>query len=663
MAPTLGFTALLVIILLSTFLPICNFFAKKFNFSKKEFSEISLAIIIGIFVLSIITQLCLIYSYVASDYSVLNVYQNSHHLKPLIFKIAGSWGNHEGSMLLLLTVLSSYSLAFALIDKSEFKNFTLAAQSLIILGFASFTAFTSNPFERIFPAPVEGLSLNPILQDIGLALHPPMLYLGYVGFCIPFCLAIAGLLKEEVNQQLAKTATLWMFLPWGFLTLGIGLGAWWAYRELGWGGYWFWDPVENVSLMPWLAATALIHANKLLRTQNICKIWTIFLALTNFILCLIGIFLTRSGLLSSVHSFAVDAKRGFFVILLIAIIGGIAMLIFALKSSKIKPSQNNPHDLFSATGGIFVNNYILIISLFTVFLGTLYPIFSQNFLGQSISIGAKYYNQIFAILLLPFLIFLIIYYYNHKNASIKALKIVTPHNTLILLLSTIITFLIKHYFGSANLLEIVLLFLTLNTAFLSAFSKKTVSNLAHLGFTLLLIGVMLSSLGSVKEINIKQGEIISVSDDSNYQIRFDRIGYKAGKNFLAREGVFTILQNKREIGGKSGELTPQLRYYPVSDQTTNEAAIRHGIFGDLYLAIGNKDENDFYALRIYYKPFIYLIWLGCLIMFFAAMLKVAQVFFGNKNEVLLQIFRTTFCFIPYFTKRSERPKRLFKRHN
>ena len=425
---------------------------------------------------------------------------------------------------------------------------------------------------------------------------------------------------------------LWLFLSWGFLTLGIGLGSWWAYRELGWGGYWFWDPVENVSLMPWLAATALIHALKLLKTQNICKIWVTLLAITNFTLCLIGIFLTRSGLLTSVHSFAVDAKRGFFIILLITIISGIAMLIFALKANKIKPSQQSKNiRFFSKTGMIFSNNYLLIIALFTTLLGTLYPILSQTIFDQSISIGAKYYNQIFTILLLPFLIFLIISYFTHYKIQASKIKIITKRNSLILLASASLTFLAYLKTNNASFSEIILLFLALNGSFLALLSRKTVSNIAHLGFTLLVIGVILSSLGSVKEVNIKQGEIINVSDDENYQIRFDRIDYKAGQNFLAREGIFTIFENGKELN----RIKPQLRYYPVSDQTTNEAAIRHGLFGDLYLAIGNKDENNFYALRIYYKPFIYLIWLGCLIMSVAAALKVVQFFIGKKNEVLL----------------------------
>ncbi len=654
MAPTLGFTALLLLISLSFFLPIFNFFAWKkifkqensnlekasetlsdkvrTNLGKKELSEISLALTALIFLLAIFAQGCLIYSYAVSDYSVANVYQNSHHLKPLLYKITGSWGNHEGSMLLLLSVLCGYSLAFALLDKSENKSTALSVQSLIVLGFASFTAFASNPFTRLFPTPTDGLSLNPLLQDIGLALHPPMLYTGYIGFSLVFSLAIAALLHQRIADNFAKSLQFWLTLSWGFLTLGIGLGSWWAYRELGWGGYWFWDPVENVSLMPWLAGTALIHSAMLLRQKNIFQIWTILLAIINFILCLIGIFLTRSGLLTSVHSFAIDAKRGFFIILLISIIGGIGLLIFALKAHKLINKTNNDKDkipLFSKVGAILLNNYLLTIALFTTLLGTLYPIFAQNFFDQSIAIGANYYNQIFAILLAPFLLFLIASYFLHFSQKTKITKIITLRNSLILVASSSLTILATLQNQGLNFLEIALFFFTLIAAFLALLSKKTASNIAHLGFTLLIAGIILSScLGTTKEMNIKQSEIVQISQRLNYQARFENVSYKAGENFLAREANFTILENGEELY----QLKPQLRYYPISDQTTNEASIHHGIFGDIYLAIGNKDENGFYALRIYFKPFIYLIWLGCVLMFAAAMLKVFQQLFSRQSN-------------------------------
>ncbi len=283
MFATIGFGFLLLTFSVSIFLPFFNFFSfRKTN--KIELQKVSESLVLAVFITAFLSQICLIICFIISDYSVINVYQNSHHLKPLIYKIAGSWGNHEGSMLLLISILSGYTLIFSLFSHTELKEKLIiqSSQSIIIAAFSGFTAFTSNPFIRIFPAPKNGLGLNPILQDIGLAMHPPMLYTGYIGFSLIFSFAIAGLLTEKINRQLAKNLKNWLFFSWGFLTLGIGLGSWWAYRELGWGGYWFWDPVENISLMPWIAATILVHCLQLLEKQEIFKKWTAFLAILTF---------------------------------------------------------------------------------------------------------------------------------------------------------------------------------------------------------------------------------------------------------------------------------------------------------------------------------------------------------------------------------------------
>ncbi len=620
MASTLGFTALLLIIALNFFLPLFNFCVYKnlFKINKNDFEQIAFTTITTTFCAAIIAQLCLAYCYVISNYSILNVYQNSHHLKPLIYKIAGSWGNHEGSMLLLLTILSGYSFIFTLTNKSEFKDIASSVQSVVIGSFALFTAFASNPFEMIFPAPQSGLGLNPLLQDIGLALHPPMLYIGYIGFFITFSLALAALFLEKVDKNLAKNIQPWLFTSFGFLTLGVALGSWWAYRELGWGGYWFWDPVENVSLMPWLSSCALIHCVKVLQKKGDFKIWTILLSIITFILSLIGIFLVRSGLLTSVHSFAVDAKRGFFIILLIVAIGGLSMLAFALKANKIKSQSQEQNKFLSKITMILLNNYFLMIALFTMLLGIFYPIFSQSFFASSISIGADYYNKIFAILLVPFLIFLALSYF--EKTSIKIIK--KPRYVLPALVAIIITIIFALNSRDAAILEIVIFFLALECSFLAFFSKKNSANLAHLGFSVILLGIILSSyLGTTKEINIKENEIVEISQNSALKVKFEKVEYLAGSNFLAREAIFAIIKNDKEIS----KLAPQLRYYPISDQTTFEADIKHGIFGDLYLAIGNKDENEYYALRIYDKPFVSLIWIGSLLIFLSALIKIFKI--------------------------------------
>ncbi len=620
MSPIIGFALLLLVLSISIFLPVFNFASlRKKNPTKfLELEKISFYLTALSFVAAAISQLCLIHSFIISDYSVANVYQNSHHLKPLIYKISGSWGNHEGSMLLLISILSAYSFGFAFLSKidNERKVIISSAQSSIIALLAAFTAFTSNPFERIFPTPEVGLGLNPLLQDIGLALHPPMLYTGYIGFSLIFSFAIAGLLSERIDKKFAQHLKGWLFFSYGFLTFGIGLGAWWAYRELGWGGYWFWDPVENISLMPWIAATALIHCLKLLEKKEIFKIWTAFLAILTFILCLLGLFLVRSGVLTSVHSFAIDAKRGFFVIGLIFLIGGAGLLILGAKIPRLKSEQNKIF-FWSKTGSILLNNYFLIVALFVVLLGTIYPIFSRGIFDEFISIGPEYYNKIFGFLITPFLIFLAIS--NQLNYSEKTAlkKFINLKISLLLLAAITITALTFFYHKSADFLQILILFLAIFSALITVFSSKNIAmTLAHFGFSIIIVGiVMTSSFGLTKETNLKKNESLKIA---NFEIKFLDVEYFAGKNFISRQGDFLVTKNGQEIA----HLKPQLRYYPISEQTTNEASIKHGFFGDLYLVIGNKDEEENYAVRAYYKPFIYLIWLGCILIFLATFLKI-----------------------------------------
>ena len=620
MSPIIGFALLLLVLSISIFLPLFNFVSlrKKTPTKFLELEKISFYLTALSFVAAAISQLCLIYSFIISDYSIANVYQNSHHLKPLIYKVSGSWGNHEGSMLLLISILSAYSFGFAFLSKidAQRKIIISSAQSSIIALLAAFTAFTSNPFERIFPTPEVGLGLNPLLQDIGLALHPPMLYTGYIGFSLIFSFAIAGLLSERIDKKFAQHLKGWLFFSYGFLTFGIGLGAWWAYRELGWGGYWFWDPVENISLMPWIAATALIHCLKLLEKKEIFKIWTAFLAILTFILCLLGLFLVRSGVLTSVHSFAIDAKRGFFVIGLIFLIGGAGLLILGAKIPRLKSEQNKIF-LWSKIGSILLNNYFLIVALFVVLLGTIYPIFSRGIFDEFISIGPEYYNKIFGFLITPFLIFLAIS--NQLNYSEKTTvkKFINLKISLLLLAAITITALTFFYHKSADFLQILILFLAIFSALITVFSSKNIAmTLAHFGFSIIIVGIVItSSFGLTKETNLKKNESLKIA---NFEIKFLDVEYFAGKNFISRQGDFLVTKNGQEIA----HLKPQLRYYPISEQTTNEASIKHGFFGDLYLVIGNKDEEENYAVRVYYKPFIYLIWLGCILIFLATFLKI-----------------------------------------
>jgi len=600
MAPDIGFSTLLLCFSIAIFLPFFNFLSYK-KFAAAELEKVNLLLVGTVFLAAISAQFCLIYSFIISDYSVSNVYKNSHHLKPLIYKISGSWGNHEGSMLLLISTLCAYCLAFNLFSKIDFRRKLIinGTQNFIIAAFVAYTAISSNPFQRIFPAPASGMELNPLLQDIGLALHPPMLYMGYIGFSIVFSFLIAGLLAEKIDRDFIKKLKPFLFFPYAFLTLGIGLGAWWAYRELGWGGYWFWDPVENISLMPWLCATALIHSAKLVEKNESNKNWTAFLAILTFILCLLGIFLTRSGVLTSVHSFAIDAARGFAVIILILLIGGSALLIFGAKINKIKSATNSKKS--RSDNLILINNYFLLTALFIVLLGTLYPLFSRGLFDQFISIGANYYNAIFRILIIPFLIFLAF-----------SQKLSKRHLALICFASFAIISLTIFYQEKAKLIEITILFLAIFAALSSLFINQIAMKFAHFGFALIICGITISSTFALtKELNLKEKESFTLG---SYKFEFSGIEHYAGKNFIARQGNFNV--------ENYGELKPQLRYYPVADQATNEAAIMHKIFGDLYLVIGTKDEQENYAIRAYFKPFIYLIWLGCLLIFFAAIMQV-----------------------------------------
>jgi cytochrome c-type biogenesis protein CcmF len=615
-APDVGNFSLSLIALFGLLFPVLLLYYSR-NRQLSFLYKFSLNGSILIFTLAIICKLCLIYSFIVSDYSVSNVYYNSHHLKPLIYKISGSWGNHEGSMLLLILIIAGYNIAFNLLSKTDYQDKIIvsSSQNIIIALFALYSFLSSNPFTRIFPVADHGMELNPLLQDIGLAMHPPMLYIGYIGFSIIFSLAISALLREKIDKNYAKICKNWLFFSWSFLTLGIALGSWWAYRELGWGGFWFWDPVENVSLMPWIAGLILIHSLVMLERKNLFKIWTIFLSILSFILCLLGIFLVRSGVLTSVHSFAVDANRGFFIIALLSIIGGVSFFIMALKWPKEKKYSSKIAPI-SKEGSIVINNYLTVISLFVIVLGTIYPIFSQLLFNEFIAIGPQYYNKIFSILIIPFLLFLAISTNQNFSRKNNLKQLFNIRNIIATSLALIITLLTNFYEAKGDIFAKIIIFLSLLTLFLilikDNFKKNIVSNLSHIAFIIIILGVVLGSYFSqIKELNLKVGQSITMG---NYNIKFKEVEFFHSKNYIVRQGNFSITNNKNF---DSFYLKPQLRYYPISDQTTNEADIKSNLFRDLYIVIGNKDEFENYAVRIYYKPFILLIWLGSFILFCA----------------------------------------------
>ncbi len=680
-APNIGFAALMLGASISLLI-----FALVFFYQKKipclELQKIVEILSKVEFAAFAVAQLALIYSFIISDYSVKNVFENSHHLKPLLFKISAAWGNHEGSMLLLLLVLSGYGLLYLNLNfsKSNQRQLTLAVQNLIIFLFCAYCIKTSNPFLRLNYTPQSGLGLNPILQDIGLSLHPPMLYLGYLGFSLVFSHIIACLLQEDFRQVFdndsLKLARILLSLTLGFLTAGIALGSWWAYRELGWGGYWFWDPVENVSLMPWIAGIALLHSLKASSKNIKMLVWSLFLTIATMILCLLGIFLTRSGVLSSVHSFAVDNSKAIAMLLIIFIVGSLGLLLLSLKLPKILQQnyETTSKEISKKSGKfswlIIANNYLLLVSLLIVLIGTLYSPIALGLFGQSVAIGSDYYNQVFSWLILPILLFLILASnpscssFNKKNLWLFFASLILTFSLISICESELENHQIFSFSNFSQKTEIWIKFtaiflaiwsvvLSLYQLWLKAWNfiykeaeetekdyssllKKISSPLGHLGFAVLITGILLNSTYSQsKEINLQTNQSFRIS---GIGFNFLGIDYKKGANFIARQGIFEIRDGEKILG----KINPELRYYPIGDKTTNESAILHRFFakpfGDIYLVIGNKDEDNNYAVRAFIKPFMFLIWLGSILIFLSLTLLslglAAKSYSTNKPKIL-----------------------------
>jgi len=556
----------------------------------------------------------LIYAHATSDFRLLNVAQNSHSAKPFIYKISGAWGNHEGSMLLFIWFISLYTAAFAgLAPESGIKKNALRIQAGIMAGFLLFSIVTSNPFALISPVPHDGNGQNPILQDIGLAIHPPVLYAGYTGFSLVLSLAMAVLLAGKIPEGFPRILKKWIIIPWCFLTLGIALGSWWAYRELGWGGFWFWDPVENSSLMPWLAATALYHSAVILQKRGMFPVWVIFLAILTFTLSLIGFFLVRSGVLTSVHSFASDPLRGVFILLLLALISGSAFLLFALKAAKFRTDGN--FGIISRESGIMLNNLFLITLCLTVFLGTVYPILLEVITGELVSVGAPYYYLTFVPIALGLIFFAGIgpFLKWQKNDKSIFRNLIFPLFATIAISCVLYFILGKRFdiFYFSIVFGIWLLFTTLykfyrETLFKNFAQPRTfyAMIISHLGVALLVIGIAASQgWKAEEERNIKIGEQV---DFVGYHLTFEDVKLVPGKNYLARRGIFSVHKN----GGFITDLKPEVRFFPIEGGQTTESAIYYDFLSNLYIVIGDPAGENSYAARFYYRPFIVLIWLG-----------------------------------------------------
>ena len=578
------------------------------------------------FILIFLSFLSLVYAYVTSDFSVSLVAKNSHSLKPLIYKISGVWGNHEGSLLLWVLILTFYSAAVALLGRKlplKLISLVLSCQGLIAAAFISFILFTSNPFIRLFFPEIEGEGFNPILQDFGLAIHPPFLYLGYVGLSVTFSFSIAALLVGKVDTIWVKWVRPWTLIAWVFLTIGIALGSWWAYRELGWGGWWFWDPVENASFMPWLAATALLHSSIVAEKRDTLKAWTILLAIIAFSFSLLGTFIVRSGVLISVHSFASDPSRGLYILMLLIFFTGGALFLFAKKASYLK--SGSLFQPLSREGALVINNIIFASAAATVLLGTLYPIFIDAINNSKVSVGPPYFEAVFIPLMVPAI--LLCAFSPMLSWKRAKLENIMERIVAVFLCSIILTsILVMIYNGSASAFLGVFLgfWLILGTMYefimkvgINLSFKKFINrslnlprsaygmSLAHIGVAIFVIGVTVSSAWRIDvEQPITIGEKVIVN---NIVLTFLSVNNVNGPNWISERGKFEVLQKDKN----KEFLYPERRFYPASQVNTSEPAIMSNYLFDLYIVLGESINNDkSYTLRVYYSPFLNWIWFG-----------------------------------------------------
>ena len=576
-------------------------------------------------------------AFIVSDFSLAVVAENSHSAKPLVYKIAGVWGNHEGSILLWVLILALFGAAVGWFGKSlpaTLQARVLGVQGLIGLGFLAFILATSDPFTRMLPAPLDGRDLNPLLQDIGLAIHPPMLYLGYVGFSMAFAFAIAALLEGRVDAAWGRWVRPWTLVAWIFLTAGIALGSWWAYYELGWGGWWFWDPVENVSFMPWLTGTALLHSAIVVEKREALRSWTILLAILTFSLSLIGTFIVRSGLLTSVHAFAVDPERGVFILILLAIVIGGSLLLYAWRAPDMK--GGGFFAPISREGALLFNNLLLATATGTVFIGTLYPLFIEALNGTKISIGPPFYNQTFVPLMMPLVLAMGLGpFLPWKRADLikmigrlKLVLVLVAFLALLLLWRDVkqwqpiagISVAAWVIFASVSELagRVGLFKSTLSQTFsrLKGLPKAVFGMfLAHVGLAVAMIGMFGSSYWTEEFIGVMQpGESHTLA---GYSFEFKELKNLQGPNYQAREAKIIVRNN----GDLIAKMSPEQRFYPVRQQNTTEAAIKTTFLGDIYVTIGEIQEQGV-VLRLAFRSLVPWLWFGAMLMVLGGLLSL-----------------------------------------
>jgi cytochrome c-type biogenesis protein CcmF len=600
-------------LLLGLFFGLVLFYLSVINFRNSQVLDTKILSFTFLqFFLVVISFLCLVLSFVVSDFSNETVFNNSHTTKPIFYKIAGTWGNHEGSLLLWLLVLTLFILIFLVKTKNQpikYRILTLVFQQIIIVGFFVFLIKTSNPFNHIYPVPTEGLGLNPILQDPALVIHPPILYLGYVGSSIIFSSALAATSLNLVSKKWASHIKKWVLSSWVFLTLGILLGSIWAYYELGWGGFWFWDPVENVSLMPWLALTTLLHCVLVLEKKLILTSWVIILSISTFALSMSGTFLVRSGILNSVHTFANDPERGLFILIFLFSLIFLSLFIFFFFHN---PSKNNPSSfsLLSKETAIIINNWFMMYFLSVVLIGTIYPIFLDVLSSQKISVGPPFYHKLIIPFLIPFLLIMAI---GPKLKWIKSNLEDKIYLIALLVVSILLSILIVKNFSSNFLINTILIssafylfFITLRDFFSKGF-KNLAQNTAHFGFSLLILSILFNNLFSTETItNLKVGETF---ENSKTKIIFENISQKQEKNYKSIIAKFIIQDPK----GKIDNLSPELRIYNQPNIVTSEADIKTTLLSDKFIVINVVPNQEFFNVRYQIKPFMLWIWISVIL--------------------------------------------------
>ena len=580
--------------------------SKSKNLDNKIFSALSVQSL-----MVLISFFSLIYAFVISDFSNETVYNNSHTTKPLFYKISGAWGNHEGSLLLWLLVLTIFLFFFLISSKkllNKYRLFTVLFQELIIIGFLLFIIFTSSPFINLFPIPKEGMGLNPILQDPALAIHPPILYLGYVGTSIIFSSSLAALVCGIVNKIWAKHIKKWIIISWVFLTIGIMLGSIWAYYELGWGGFWFWDPVENVSLMPWFCLTALLHTIIVLEKRNIYQSWIIILSIATFSLSMSGTFLVRSGILNSIHTFANDPSRGIFILCFLFVLVLLAIFIFFIFQKKISKNLSKSF-LVSKETAILVNNWFMMFFLSVVLIGTVYPIFLEVINGSKISIGPPFYQKLIVPFLIPFLLFMAV---GPKLKWIKDNLSKININLLILfILSIIISYLLVKLHGVSYLFIVPLFGLGFFLFFLTVrdfFSKDSTlsQKISHFGFSLFILSILFNGIFA-KEFssNMKVGD---EREFMNKIIKFENLKIIEENNYKSLIANFNISDSKGSIN-----LSPEVRIYNQPKTLTSEADISSTIYSDNFIVFNVIKDDGYYNIRYQYKPLMMWIWFSIIL--------------------------------------------------